>query len=174
MLAPPKSKKARRTIELPALCVTALRAHRQRQDTERQKAGSRWRESGHVFTTTIGTPLDDAKVLKEFKKILTKTELPPQRVHDLRHAAVTILCDNNPVKVVSEIVGHSDVRLTQNIYQHAFKDAKRAAADSIDKVLTSATERAKAAAAAKGHPSLLSLRRPRPLPPILPPCRPVA
>ena len=94
-------------------------------------------------------PIDDAKVLKEFKKILGKTGLPPQRVHDLRHRAITIMCDSTDEKVVSTVVGHSDVRLTQNIYRHVFRDNKRAAADTMDKVLTGATEKAKVAAAAK-------------------------
>ncbi|MCL5745607.1 MAG: site-specific integrase, partial [Acidobacteria bacterium] len=144
VLAPPKSKTSRRIVELPALCVAALRAHHDRQKLERQEGGCRWRDSGHVFTTTVGTPLDDAKVLKEFKQILGTTDLPKQRVHDLRHAAITMMCDNTDEKVVSTIVGHSDVRLTENIYRHVFKSNKRAAADSMHGVLTRATEAAKA------------------------------
>ena len=40
-LLPPKSKKSRRTVDLPAICVTALRAHKLRQEQERSLAGTR-------------------------------------------------------------------------------------------------------------------------------------
>jgi hypothetical protein len=59
------------------------------------------------------------------------------------------MCDSSDEKVVSTIVGHSDVRLTENIHRRVFKNNKHAAADSMDKVLTGAAEKAKAAAAAK-------------------------
>jgi integrase len=37
--------------------------------------------------------------------------------------------------VIAEIVGHSDVRLTQNVYQHVYQDAKRQAAKKMDDFL---------------------------------------
>lgn len=40
-----------------------------------------------------------------------------------------------PDKVIAEIVGHSDVRLTQNVYQHVYQDAKREAAKKMDDLL---------------------------------------
>jgi integrase len=43
-----------------------------------------------------------------------------------------------PLKVIAEIVGHSDVRLTQNVYQHVYDDAKREAAGKMDVILTQA------------------------------------
>jgi hypothetical protein len=61
VMLPPKSEKSRRTIELPAVCVTALRAHQERQKHERALAGTRWKETEHVFTSTIGTAIDDRK-----------------------------------------------------------------------------------------------------------------
>jgi integrase len=136
-LLPPKSEKSRRTIELPATCVAALRAHRTRQDRERQLAGSRWKETGHVFTSTIGTPIDDRKILKEFNALVKAAGLPKQRFHDLRHACISLLgAQGVPLKVIAEIVGHSDIRLTQNVYQHVYSEAKRAAADSMETLLT--------------------------------------
>jgi integrase len=75
-LLPPKSKKSRRRVPLPAVCITALLAHRERQGQERALAGSRWKETDHVFTSTIGTPIDDRKILKEFAALrATKTAI---------------------------------------------------------------------------------------------------
>jgi integrase len=47
VLVPPKSDKGRRTVELPAVCVNALKRHRETQRIERQLAGNRWQETGH-------------------------------------------------------------------------------------------------------------------------------
>jgi integrase len=125
VLMPPKSEKSRRTIELPALCISALDAHRERQQQERLLAGTRWQETGHVFTSTIGTPIDDRKILKEFNALCCAAKLPKQRFHDLRHACISLLgAQGVPLKVISEIVGHSDIRLTQNLYQHVYREAK--------------------------------------------------
>ena len=44
-----------------------------------------------------------------------------------------------PLKVIAEIVGHSDIRLTQNIYQHVYQESKKEAASKMDELLTKAT-----------------------------------
>jgi integrase len=137
VLMPAKSEKSRRNVELPAACVKVLRAHKEHQDQERLLAGSRWKETGHVFTSTIGTPIDDRKILKEFNSLVAAAKLPKQRFHDLRHACISLLAAQGvPVKVIAEIVGHSDVRLTQNVYQHVYQDAKHEAANKMDELLT--------------------------------------
>jgi len=61
--------------------------HRTAQLEERLKAGSRWTDSGLVFTSTIGTPLVDRNVRRAFTAILRAAELPTIRIHDLRHHA---------------------------------------------------------------------------------------
>ena len=137
VLLPPKSAKSRRTIELPACCVTVLKAHRERQKQEGQLAGSRWVESNYVFTSTIGTPIDDRKILKEFNALVKAAKLPKQRFHDLRHACISLLgAQEVPDKVIADIVGHSDVRLTQNVYQHVYQPARLDAAEKMDTLLT--------------------------------------
>jgi integrase len=139
VLMPPKSKKSRRTIELPAACVSMLQAHRDRQAQEKAWAGSRWIDTEHVFTSKIGTPIDDRKILKEFNALVKAAKLPKQRFHDLRHACISLLgAQGVPLKVIAEIVGHSDVRLTQNVYQHIYREAKRDAATRMEELLTSA------------------------------------
>ena len=134
---PPKSEKSRRTIQLPASCVAGLKAHRERQQAERALAGSAWQETGYVFTSGIGTPIDDRKILKEFNALVVAAQLPKQRFHDLRHACISLLgAQGVPLKVIAEIVGHSDVRLTQNVYQHVYQEAKTDAAAKMDALLT--------------------------------------
>jgi hypothetical protein len=76
---------------LPSVAASALAAHRRRQETERELAGSRWVETGMVFTTGIGTMLDARSLLKAFYTILKTSTLPRVRFHDLRHSAATLL-----------------------------------------------------------------------------------
>lgn len=82
----PKSDRSRRTIAMPTIVAKALRGHRARQLTKRLAAGSRWQETGFVFTTTLGTPMDERAVHKRFKAVLAGAGLRNQRFHDLRHA----------------------------------------------------------------------------------------
>ena len=55
-----KTRRSRRTLALPKRCVDALRDLRDRQDQEREAAGSRWQDNGLVFTTRYGTALNPA------------------------------------------------------------------------------------------------------------------
>lgn len=70
--------------------------------------------------------------------MVAAAKLPKQRFHDLRHACISLLgAQGVGLKVIAEIVGHTDIRLTQNVYQHVYSEAKRAAADTMDTLLTS-------------------------------------
>jgi integrase len=134
-LVEPKTDKSKRTIALPAVAVTALRAHRTRQLEERLWAGSRWQEWGLVFTSTIGTPLDGTNVTKGFQRLLHKAGLPHQRFHDLRHACATLLLvQGTHPRVVMEVLGHSQIGLTMNTYSHVMPSLRREAAESRDAV----------------------------------------
>jgi integrase len=134
-LVPPKTRRSRRTIELPDAAVTALRAHKVRQLEERLLAGARWRDSGHVFTSTIGTPLDGSSVTRAFQGLLVGAGLPRLRFHDLRHSCATLLLVQGvPARVVMEILGHSSIALTMNTYSHVMPSLKREAADAMDRV----------------------------------------
>ncbi len=89
-----------------------------------------------MFTTMIGTPLDDRRILKEFVSLLRAAKLPKQRFHDLRHACVSLLhAQGVPDKKIAETVGHSDVRLTQAVDQHVFEAGKQEAARKMDALL---------------------------------------
>ena len=126
MRVDPKSAQSRRIVPLPAFCIAGLGQHRERQQLERDLAGDAWKETGYVFTSTIGTPLSDRNVLRDFHKLLTAAKLGKRRFHDLRHACVSLLAAQGvDAKEIAEIVGHSDVRLTKNVYQHSTDEAKR-------------------------------------------------
>jgi site-specific recombinase XerD len=78
-----------------------------------------------VLTSTIGTPIDDRKIPEEFNSLVTAAKLPRHRFYDLRHACISLLgAQGVRLKVIAEIVGHSDIRLTQNVNQHVYQETK--------------------------------------------------
>ena len=129
---------ARRSLVLPEVAKSALKAHRVRQLEERLVAGSRWKESGLVFTTRLGTPLDSRNVSREFHRLLREAGLPSIRLHDLRHTAATLLLAQGVApRTIMEILGHSQVSLTLNTYSHVLPGLKRDAARKMDAALSS-------------------------------------
>lgn len=131
----PKSERSVRTVQLPGVAVQVLKRHRRNQNRER-KEGSTWRESGLVFTSTVGTPLDDRNVRRAFKEVLAAAHLQNMRIHDLRHTCATLLLAEgvNP-RVVMETLGHSQVTLTLNTYSHVLPSVQKEAAERMDEVL---------------------------------------
>src|SRR5438552_3250579 len=111
-LVPTKEDKVH-TINLPAVTVSALHAHRSRQASERLATAARWCETGFVFTSGIGTPLDARGVIRNFHRILKGAGLPRIRFHDLRHSAATLLLAQGVTpRYVSELLAHSSVSFT--------------------------------------------------------------
>lgn len=135
-LKTPKTEKSRRTLTMPTSLVTALRQHRIRQLEQRLVSGDRWTDSGLVFVNTIGGPMEPSNVLKTFKKHLAAANLPDQRFHDLRHAAASLLLAQGvPPRVVMDILGHSQMATTMDLYSHVMPAAHRDAADLMDRIL---------------------------------------
>jgi integrase len=134
---PPKTKRSRRKIALPAAAVAALRKHKARQISERARVGSAWDDLDLVFPNACGRPLDGTNVLRQqLQPLLRRAGLPPIRFHDLRHTAATLPLRKgvNP-KIVSELLGHSSVSITLDIYSHVLPDMQEQAAAAMDEAL---------------------------------------
>ena len=135
-LLQPKTDRSRRSVSLPEVVVTALRAHRTRQRMERLVAGSRWQDTGHVFATTIGTPIEAARVTRSFALALERAGLAHIRFHDLRHAAATfLLAQGFTLEDVKNLLGHSSIVLTSNTYGHVLEQRHHQVARGMDAVL---------------------------------------
>jgi integrase len=146
-----KTVKSRRTLALPQVCVDALRAHRARQREERLKAGPRWVETGLVFTThrhckpgkglrmKVGAGLHPRNVLRLLHDLLKAAALPRCRFHDLRHSAASLLIAAGVELVeVSMLLGHSELRVTADLYSHLQQQTAARAARTMDAVLGAA------------------------------------
>lgn len=136
-LAAPKTARRRRTVHLPALAVAALERQRDRQATTRETAGTAWQDrDGLVFTDAVGRPLYRTAVHRAFHELLTAHGLPSIPFHGLRHSAATaLLTAGVPLRVVSDLLGHSGITITSDYYAHVERELRREAADAMDRAL---------------------------------------
>jgi integrase len=138
----PKSRSSQRTITLPQIAVQALLEHQKRQYHHREMLGESWDSTyDFVFPNQFGRhKIPSTFLARDFPRVLKRAglPLPPNGVHfhDLRHTAATLLLANGAhIKVVSEMLGHSDVSITLRIYGHVLPNMQRDVADTMDKIL---------------------------------------
>jgi integrase len=133
IISEPKTKRGRRTIPLGEQAVTALQAQRTRTRELRLKA-VQWEKLDLVFPNTWGRYLRADKVLRAFKAVLMSAGLPERRLHDLRHTYATDLyaADVHP-RSVQELLGHSRLDMTNDLYTGSVPDALREAVERLDR-----------------------------------------
>lgn len=132
----PKTARSRRRVELTATAVRALSGHRSRQAAERLAAGPFWEEADLVFANRQGAFLGVKEVYLAYSRILKRAGLPQLRFHDLRHTAATLMLSRGiHPKVASEMLGHSTIAITLDLYSHVSKTMQQEAARSVDAAL---------------------------------------
>lgn len=126
----------KRTLPLPVLCIAPLRWQRMRQHAMRVKAGTDWHETDLVFTTRTGRSIEGSNVLRSFHRLSAKAGVSRIRVHDARHGAATLLATGNVhPRVAMEILGHSKISVTMDVYTHVPDALKREAIAHMDRML---------------------------------------
>jgi integrase len=156
---PPKTDAGRRVVALDKTTIAALREHQLRQRAERAAAGTRWTDTGYVFTTAAGGPVSPDRLTRLFRALVADSGLPPVTLHGLRHGAATLaLAGGTDLKVVQDQLGHSTITVTADTYTSVLPETARAAAERTAAVLFPAR-----CPAAGGKPAARRARK-RPLP----------
>jgi integrase len=133
----PKTAKSNRFVPISAPAERLLRDVQRAQAAERVHAGSAWHETGHVFTTETGEPSDPRNALRAFKAAAARAGLPAASLHTLRHSAASVMLTHGvPLKVVSDILGHSSIAITGDVYGHVSPDVSRDAVTTLGTVLS--------------------------------------
>ncbi len=132
----PKTDRSRRTVPLSPAVVTMLRRHKTAQAAEKLRAANQWRDSGLVFTNEFGGPVDPRNLLRVIETAAMAANVEGVGVHTLRHsAAVGWLESGVHIKAVADLLGHSSISITGDIYGHTSDDTARAAVDGWSGVL---------------------------------------
>ena len=111
---------------MPGLCVTALKIRKRRQDANRDRAGDGWIDTGLVFTTRHGTPIEPRNFNRSFDRCVAAARVPRITVHGTRKTCASLLAalDVHP-RVAMRILRHNKIALRMEIYTKAASDATR-------------------------------------------------
>jgi integrase len=134
---PVKTNAGRRDLPLVGLARDALQAHHARQLGMRLRAGSLWAgtesQSGLVFTSATGRPEEPGNFVRSFHELCAKHRIRRIKLHHIRHTAATLLKNLGvPARDAQVILGHSQISVTQEIYQHADMASRKTALDKVE------------------------------------------
>jgi len=131
----PKTKSSIRTIYLPEVAYQALLLQKQRQEREKEAYAEIYLDEGFVFARPDGRYLNPRQMLEHFHKFLEKYGITDIRFHDLRHTAATMMIESGiSIKIVQDILGHSNLATTADIYSHVSENAKEKAMKQLEAV----------------------------------------
>src|SRR5262249_54051549 len=120
---------------------------------ERRLADDTWREHGLVFTSTIGTPIEPRNLLRHMHRVMNVLKIDRRRFHDLRHTAASLLlAQGATLHEVKEILGHSQIALTANLYGHAYTSVLQSTVDRVGEFLAPQTPVAPLVAPSEAKP----------------------
>jgi len=135
-----KTAKSRRAVNLAAPMLTALLEHEGRQRVASVRLGASWMETGYIFTSSVGTPFDPRNLYREFQGICRRAGLGDWHPHELRHSAASLmLAQGIQIQVVSQVLGHSSIRMTADVYGHLMDPDRKQAADALGSILWAPT-----------------------------------
>jgi integrase len=133
VVSTPKTQSGARTIALTQTTLDVLARHREKMV---ERYGDDTSTPPWVFPHPDGGVLDPNLVRKHFARAVKAANLPPIRLHDLRHTAASLmLAAGVDMKTVSETLGHSRINVTMDTYASVYDDAHAAAAEAIGKLL---------------------------------------
>ncbi|RLU85907.1 site-specific integrase [Streptomyces griseocarneus] len=138
----PKTDSGERVIDLDEYTDKILDDQEVIQEAERLAFGEAWVDSGRMFTMPDGAYIHPGWLTDHFERLVDRSGLPPIRLHDLRHVAASLmLAAGVDIKIVSETLGHSESRITRDIYQSVMPKAAREAAEATIAIVPRAASR---------------------------------
>ena len=127
-----KNASSRRSFPLTPEAEAIFRRAKELEAQNRTIFGREYQENAYVFKWASGKPYGPDYISHHFAKVLKKHGLPHIRFHELRHSCASMLLDMGfTLKDVQEWLGHSDIKMTANIYAHLDTARKNSIADSL-------------------------------------------
>jgi integrase len=132
----PKTEDSIRSITLPEPTLQDLRAHKLRQDKERELAGDKWEDNDLVVATSTGKHVAPHNLRMYMEKVRVRLGLPKLSPHGMRHTHATLLlADHEPLNAVAQRLGHKDPALTARTYAHVLPSTEWALAKTMGRHL---------------------------------------
>lgn len=133
----PKTAKGRRHLALDDGTITALRAHKAKQNQEKLLLGVGYDDQDMVFAEPDGKPIHPKAMSWYFVRDIAKADVPTIRLHDLRHTYATVALNAGVhPRIVQERLGHASVAITLDVYSHVDMNMQAEAANRVAALLT--------------------------------------
>ena len=128
----PKTKKSIRMIPMLDEVYDALMEQKKRQDVDKEKYKDIYTDQGFVFADPIGNHLPQRPFMDKYHKFLQKYNITDIRFHDLRHTFASLFIESDvSMKVIQELLGHSTITTSMDIYTHISDKKKEQALDRL-------------------------------------------
>jgi integrase len=134
----PKTARSARTLPLTPALAKALKRAKAVQAAERLRLGPHYVGTGeHVVVDDAGRPYHPDTLSDFWRELCGAAKVSQIRLHDARHSCASIMhAQGVPIAVISAWLGHADPAFTLRTYVHTQDDALKAAAATLQKVVT--------------------------------------
>ncbi|MDR9796318.1 site-specific integrase [Aeribacillus pallidus] len=127
-----KSKASNRSIGLDIHTISVLKQERKKVAANKLKYRIAYNNFDLVVCNSKGKPINPRNLLRSFNNLVTKANLPKIRFHDLRHTnASLILQQGKNIKLISERLGDSSVKITLDTYSHVLPNMQKEASHRL-------------------------------------------
>lgn len=122
----PKTKTSKRKIPLIPVLITMLLDLKAQREAEKEKFKDVYQDNGLIFCNYYGVSLNYTTIAKKIRSICKTTGLEGVHPHTLRHTFATRGLENGiELKVMQELLGHSSIKMTADIYTHVLIETKQ-------------------------------------------------
>lgn len=133
-----KTTGSTRAIQIPDFAIDELKWWKVQQAKHKLALGDMYNDIGLVCTKQNGSPIKPDTFSTTFKNLVRRAGVSDISFHDLRHSYATMLIMSGvPVKVVSEMMGHTNVVITQDTYTHVLPTMQKQAANKLNDIYMS-------------------------------------
>lgn len=140
-LLTPKTSRQRR-LHVGKSVADALERWREEQESWKLSDPGWLNDWDLVFTRPDGHPIDPMSITREFRRLVPEIPVPTIRFHDLRHThASLLLAADVPIRIVSDRLGHANIKLTLDIYGHLLPGMDAEVAETLDAMLAAEPQR---------------------------------
>lgn len=129
----PKTNNSIRNVPIPKAILHKLKELKKIKVQDKLKAGHLYMNNDYVFCNELGCPIDDKRPGRNLSSLLKELDIEPIKFHGLRKTYATRLFENNvPPKTVQELLGHSSIDITLDIYTQVMEDKKIEAVEKLN------------------------------------------
>ena len=138
MYTDPKSTASKRKLYMPVIVHGLIKKQYKKQLKLIATLGTAFNQDRLLLCNQSGRNFSFEGISSRFKKAIKQSEQKKICLHELRHSFGSMLILNNVnIKTVSELMGHSGISVTADIYMHVLDSKKKEAAKSLDEIMNS-------------------------------------